>query len=152
MSIPGDIRFFRRVSKAEGCWQWLGPKNNRGYGTFKHGRLKTYLAHRFSWEVAHGQPIPRGMYVCHSCDNRSCVNPEHLWLGTQRDNIRDASGKGRLRGMRQSKCLRGHVLEGANLLHGTNGGRHCRTCANALTFIRRKLRKCALANAASAAL
>lgn len=76
------------------CWEWGGARDRRGYG-----RLnilgKTALAHRISWEAFRG-PIPDGLHVCHSCDNPPCINPAHLFLGTDRDNIRDAAAKNRL--------------------------------------------------------
>jgi hypothetical protein len=73
-----------------GCVEWTGRTNGRGYG--KDG--KTY-AHRDAWELANG-PIPAGMVICHSCDNPLCVNPDHLFLGTQKENMQDAGAKGRL--------------------------------------------------------
>lgn len=72
------------------CWIWTGPTNNHGYGRFGGSRY----AHRVSYQLAHG-PIPPGMVVLHRCDNPPCVNPDHLSLGTQRDNVRDMVTKGR---------------------------------------------------------
>lgn len=73
------------------CWNWLGGKNGSGYGSFYNWRM----AHRVSYEIHFG-PIPKGMCVCHSCDNKSCCNPAHLWLGTYGDNSLDAGRKGRI--------------------------------------------------------
>lgn len=79
------------------CWAWLGKINKRhryGYfyvpGTGGHVR-----AHRFAWALAHGQAVPTGMHVLHSCDNPPCVNPAHLRIGTREDNMRDMVNKGR---------------------------------------------------------
>lgn len=83
-------RFWPKVRKADGCWEWLGSKNSRGYGRIYGGGF----AHRVAWTQAIGA-IPNGMFVCHRCDNPSCVNPDHLFLGTQRDNMRDCKAKGR---------------------------------------------------------
>ena len=83
------------VDKGSGCWLWLLSKAF-GYGNFKVNG-KTKRAHRVAWEEFNG-PIPEGMNVCHTCDNPSCVNPEHLFLGTQYDNLQDMKQKGRGRG------------------------------------------------------
>lgn len=95
-------QFWQRVHKTDGCWLWTGNRNHHrgGYGTLTlgasgtHTRLSWY-AHRFSYELHYGR-IPEGMKVCHRCDHPPCVNPAHLFLGTQGDNVRDAAQKGRL--------------------------------------------------------
>lgn len=85
--------FWKKVIKTNKCWNWQGAKNNYGYGIFGvFGKLK--LSHRFSYEINKGK-IPKGLLVCHSCDNPKCVNPEHLWLGTNNDNSIDKVRKGR---------------------------------------------------------
>lgn len=90
-------RFWRQVgSKEEGCcWLWTGALSN-GYGSLGAGGRTNikHRAHRFSYEI-HKGPITAGMLVCHSCDVRNCVNPAHLWLGTNADNIKDREAKGR---------------------------------------------------------
>jgi HNH endonuclease len=78
-----------------GCWNWFATRNTCGYGVFCF-RGKNQLAHRVSWLIHKGH-IPNGRYVLHRCDNPRCVNPDHLFLGTQTDNMRDAVRKGRLK-------------------------------------------------------
>lgn len=86
--------FWRRVERSDGCWVWQGATAADGYGCLiRAGR--SLLAHRYSYALTFG-PIPDGLFVCHHCDNRPCVRPEHLYLGTVQDNSRDAVERGRL--------------------------------------------------------
>jgi len=86
---PVEERFWSKVQKTPTCWTWTGGKDSRGYGKFDDTS-----PHRFSW-VLHFGPIPEGLWVCHSCDNPSCVNPEHLRLWTPKQNSKDRDSKGR---------------------------------------------------------
>jgi len=89
-------RFLEKINKRtpNGCWEWIGGCNEYGYGRFWNGD-RMVMAHRFSCKLFKDL-IPEGKIVCHTCDNPRCVNPDHLWLGTQKENIRDAIRKGRL--------------------------------------------------------
>ena len=91
-----EDRFLSKVKKTSTCWIWTGfiKKGKMPYGRFSLEHRKPVIAHRYSYEIYNGD-IPKGMCVCHSCDNPSCVNPKHLWLGTTKQNIQDCLKKGR---------------------------------------------------------
>lgn len=95
------------------CWIWQGSKHRQGYGNLNYKRIPS-LAHRVSWMVHKGD-IPEGVKVCHKCDITSCVNPDHLFLGTQKENVSDAIQKGkysnRLIGKRRNKLNHEQVQE-----------------------------------------
>lgn len=86
----GKTTYQRFIEKThirdDGCWEWLSARQGGGYGVFWVGGGKTENAHRYSWEVANGQKIPAGMVVMHSCNNKWCVNPNHLSVGTPQQN------------------------------------------------------------------
>ena len=107
-----------------GCWIWMGCVNREGYGQVSvDGRLQR--AHRVFFGL---DKIPKGMLVCHKCDVPSCVNPDHLFLGTQTDNILDMMSKGRGRNHNQGKKCCGRC--GGDYYVGKGGSRKCKPCAN----------------------
>lgn len=117
-------RFYNKIEKTSSCWVWkAGLRGKSGYGAFKLNG-KTVDAHRLSYELHKGE-IPNGMYVCHTCDNRQCVNPEHLFLGSPKDNWQDGFDKGRinLMGGIDTEKLKKHPSRGAYLR-----GCRCRDC------------------------
>jgi len=89
-----EQRFWMRVQKTESCWIWTGSLDSGGYGYMFDGSSKMEKAHRLSWMIHNGVSAGE-MCVCHKCDVRNCVNPDHLFLGTLRDNVEDMRQKGR---------------------------------------------------------
>jgi len=122
-------RFAEKFVRAEsGCWLWKAGMNHAGYGWFNTFG-KSRLANRVSWELYCG-PIPVGLKVLHHCDVPACVNPEHLFIGTDADNVRDKMQKGRWRIKPPiTHCKHGHEFTAANTyLKPQNGRRACRIC------------------------
>lgn len=100
---------------SNGCWEWTaGLRGKTGYGCMKYdGRVQD--GHRISWQIYRGK-IPSGIFVCHVCDNRRCVNPEHLFLGTQKDNVQDAIKKNRFHFVPKEKQFpKGKIAENRKL-------------------------------------
>jgi hypothetical protein len=110
------------------CWVWTGQTDPKGYG-----RWSKVIASRHSWALANGQ-IPDGMWVLHHCDNPPCVRPDHLYLGTVVENVRDAVERGQhYRPPRKERCTKGHLKEGDNLrviVRGSRTNYLCRQCDN----------------------
>lgn len=108
LSESFERRFLSRVTKTKTCWIWNGLRAKNGYGRISFGgKSTTGLAHRASWIFHNKRKIPKGMEVLHSCDNPPCVNPNHLSLGTQVENLSQAIKRGR--------CLIGEDHPGAKL-------------------------------------
>lgn len=99
-------RFWSKVHKTSDCWLWVGDQFSNGYGRFTVSKGPQVGAHRTAYELAYG-PIPRGMVICHRCDTKLCVRPDHLFAGTQADNMHDMIAKGRDRKAEYDKQVRG---------------------------------------------
>ena len=137
----GDkCRFLHYVNKTDSCWIWSGNKNRRGYGAscINSARIS---AHRMSYELFIG-PVPKDMYVCHTCDIPSCVNPAHLWIGTTQDNKIDQLKKDR----GGVKLKERDVLEIRNLYSKGKGSQALAylynvTCGTISSIIKRRIWK-----------
>ena len=117
-------RFFDKIEMTDTCWIWKAAlRGKTGYGAFKLNG-KVVDAHRVSYQINIGE-IPEGMYVCHSCDNRLCVNPNHLFLGAPKDNWKDGFDKGRIKllGGIEINKLKKHPSKGSY-----NRGCRCNEC------------------------
>jgi len=114
---PLSERFWEKVNQGseDQCWEWIGTRNNKGYGRVYVSREKgPKFSHRVSWELINGH-IPEGKYILHRCDNPPCCNPAHLFVGTHLDNIRDMIAKGRRRDI--SCVLRGEDVPKSKLTY-----------------------------------
>jgi HNH endonuclease len=123
--------FWTRVPKLaeHKCWKWTGYLNKAGYGEFWISRKtgRKILAHRFSYMLKNNFD-PKGFHICHKCDEPSCVNPKHLFIGTAKDNAEDCVRKGRHKNLIKTNCPKGHVLSGENLVPSHLPRRTCRIC------------------------
>lgn len=126
---PPATRFWAKVRKSEGCWNWLGFKDYAGYGIFRIAGRKNQKAHRFAYELAKGR-IPDGLQIDHLCRNTSCVNPDHMDVVSNRVNsLRGTSPWAQ--NARKTVCKRGHPLVEGNLdrYRMKHGERICLACS-----------------------
>jgi len=108
------------------CKEWPRYRDRKGYGIKRFGKRGKQRVHRLAWEETHG-PIPEGMHVLHHCDNPPCYEVEHLFLGTNTDNMRDKAAKGRHHNQQKTHCPHGHeyTIQNTRIYKGR---RFCRTC------------------------
>lgn len=134
-----DAHWIERVKKgcvvdAAGCWLWQGNLSLKGYGQTNY-RTKTIPIHRFMYKIVNKIELSTKQYVCHRCDVRNCCNPEHLFIGTQFDNMADSVRKGRHAEQLVTHCPKGHEYDAENtyVVKKANGktSRDCKTCARA---------------------
>lgn len=123
--LEAQNRLWGRVVKGPGCW--VNPNTSYpGYPKMSI-RGRQWVASRVAWSIVNG-PIPNGMIVCHHCDNPKCIRPEHLFLGTEKDNAQDKIRKKRDAESRKTHCPKGHPYSGENLYTDPNGHRECKSC------------------------
>ena len=134
-----------KIDPDSGCWLWQRGHNGMGYGQIGIGSMRDNsrrgaLAHRVSYEIFKGS-IPNELFVLHKCDAPRCVNPDHLFPGTQADNMADKLAKGRHHYAKRTHCFNGHLYAGDNLIFPKVGGRGCRTCERERDRKRRNLKR-----------
>ena len=121
------------INNPEDCWEWIGGISGVGYGMFWTGK-RVVAAHRWWLERFFWRDLKSNELVCHHCDNRRCVNLEHLYLGDHSTNNRDAAKRRRSRGTKKTHCPRGHPYSSENTYvlkgerYGESGWRYCRAC------------------------
>ncbi len=140
--IPVADRFWGKVGikGPDDCWEWKGNRYTFGHGQIRVNGSPT-TAHRVAYELHYGVPILNGLHCLHACDNPSCVNPGHLWLGTNADNVADMCDKGRHRNSVKTECPQGHPYDEANTYTDKKGRRQCLTCNRARNAAWRAARK-----------
>lgn len=146
MSSQGETVLRNKTSAEEvntdECIEWDGCLSSNGYGKGGYGPRGSRgwdYAHRFVWMEERGE-IPEGMYVLHKCDNRPCINIDHLFLGTALTNSLDARSKGRCTNQKKTHCKRGHPLVRGNLIKSKNA-RICRACRRLRWYSYKKERR-----------
>lgn len=136
-----ESRFWDKVEKTDGCWWWKAFRMKNGYGMYgrQYAAEHSQLAHHYAWEFANGRPVPEGLMILHRCNNRGCVNPEHLYAGTNSDNQRDKVRAGRHHNCLKTHCPHGHPYspENTRILPRPDRDTYTRTCLTCYPHLRR---------------
>lgn len=127
MSEKDALRFANKINFAadNDCWEWSSTKNSHGYGVFKY-KYKMWLAHRLLFHER-GIKINKKVLM-HRCDNRACLNPRHITVGTQGENLKDMYSKGRDKNSKKTHCKAGHLFDFKNTKINNRGARICLIC------------------------
>lgn len=136
---PEALEYLRKFTDRRGaneCWPWTGTANSKGYGQLRFiapdGSYRNVTATRVAWAAHHGKPFPSGMQACHTCDNPCCVNPAHIWPGSNSDNQQDAMRKGRKPSVLHYQvggvCRNGHALTEETLVQRISKGKPSQRC------------------------
>ena len=147
-NMPLIERFFQKVNKSGNdkypdCWIWDGGRTSKNYGSFKYYQDRPAIGAHVASHLFHIGEVPKGMIVCHHCDNPPCVNPEHLFLDTNSGNMKDMMKKGRNGGSsrKRTHCHKGHSFQefGAHVRKRKNGKtfRTCKECSRIAAFKKR---------------
>lgn len=132
--------FWARVKRGRPneCWPHVTAQHKPGYEYgYARWRGKSQNAHRVAWMIVNKSDIPKGQEICHTCDNRACCNPAHLWIGTHAANMWDGQVKGRINGL-EPMCPYGHPYAGNNLYLTPADKRQCKTCRRVREACRRR--------------
>ncbi len=120
-------KFLNKTFPKDDCMEWTGALYKSGYAQFWH-EGKKQRGHRVVYRLKNG-PIAEGLVIRHSCDNRKCINPKHLLIGTQKENMQDAKERRRFRNQKKTECKHGHAFSSQNTSYDKKGKRVCKTCA-----------------------
>lgn len=131
---------FSRCDLVAGCFIWRGSTKGRGYPQFSWPGYKNKpRTHRFFYSLFHG-PVPKGLFVCHRCDNPQCLNVQHMFLGTPAENTQDMVVKGRSWGQKSLVCRNGHFRDAESTRFWNRNGRHYKACMKCVKAARKRAR------------